>query len=57
MRFTIFKTIATPKLDLLRNEIEELLVKRCNVLREMKEEIRNLTHYHWLNPLGNIRLV
>lgn len=33
------------------NEIEELLVKRCNVLREMKEEIRNLTHYHWLNSL------
>ncbi len=33
------------------NEIEELLVQRCNVLREMKEEIRNLTHYHWLNSL------
>ncbi len=33
------------------NEIEELLVNRCNVLREMKEEIRNLTHYHWLNSL------
>ena len=33
------------------NEIEELLVQRCNVLREMKEEIRNLTHYHWLNYL------
>ncbi len=33
------------------DEIEELLVKRCNVLREMKQEIRNLTHYHWLNSL------
>lgn len=33
------------------NEIEEILVKRCNVLSQMKEEIRNLTHYHWLNFL------
>ena len=33
------------------NEIEELLVKRCNVLREMKEEIKNLTHYYWLNSV------
>ncbi len=33
------------------DEIEELLIKRCNVLREMKEEIRNLTDYHWLNSL------
>ena len=30
------------------DEIEELLAKRCNVLSEMKEEIRNLTFYHWL---------
>ncbi|WP_293048134.1 transposase [Moorena sp. SIO1F2] len=30
------------------DEIEELLVKRCQVLSEMKEEIRNLTFYHWL---------
>ena len=30
------------------DEIEELLVKRCNVLSEMTEEIRNLTDYHWL---------
>lgn len=30
------------------DEIEELLVKRCNVLSNMKEEIRNLTNYHWL---------
>ena len=30
------------------DDIEEVLVKRCNVLSEMKEEIRNLTHYHWL---------
>ena len=33
------------------NEIEELLVKRCNVLKQMKEEIRNLTHYHRLDSL------
>ena len=33
------------------NEVEELLVQRCNVLREMEEEIRNLTHYYWLNSL------
>lgn len=31
------------------DDIEELLVKRCNVLSEMKEEIKNLTHYHWLH--------
>lgn len=30
------------------DEIEELLVKRCNILSNMKEEIRNLTNYHWL---------
>ena len=35
------------------DEIEELLVKRCNFLREMKEEIRNLTHYHWLRGLSS----
>lgn len=33
------------------DEIEKLLVKRCHVLREMKEEIKNLTDYHWLNFL------
>ncbi|WP_293108401.1 hypothetical protein [Moorena sp. SIOASIH] len=30
------------------DEIEEFLAKRCNVLSEMKEEIINLTFYHWL---------
>jgi len=30
-------------------ELEEVLVKRCNILREMKEEIKNLTNYHWLH--------
>jgi transposase len=30
------------------DKIEELLVKRCNFLSNMKEEIRNLTNYHWL---------
>ncbi|MGL4881827.1 MAG: IS630 family transposase [Waterburya sp.] len=30
------------------DEIEELLAKRCCVLNDMKDEIRNLTNYHWL---------
>ena len=31
-------------------EIEEILVMRCNYIStEMKEEIKNLTNYHWLN--------
>ena len=31
-------------------EIEDILVQRCNFLREeMQEEIRKLTNYHWLN--------
>lgn len=30
-------------------ELEEVLVLRCNVLREIKAEIKSLTHYHWLN--------
>ncbi len=31
-------------------EIEEILVDRCNCLREeMQSEIKNLTDYHWLN--------
>lgn len=29
--------------------LEEALGKRCNVLGEMKEEIKNLTYYHWLH--------
>lgn len=29
-------------------EIEEILANRCNVLSGMKEEIRDLTYYHWL---------
>ncbi|MEP0776384.1 transposase [Microcoleus sp. ZQ-A2] len=33
------------------DELEEVLVLRCNVLREMKAEIKNLTHYHWLKFL------
>ncbi|MDJ0901789.1 MAG: IS630 family transposase [Xenococcus sp. MO_188.B8] len=28
--------------------IEEILVTRCNILRTMNKEIKNLTHYHWL---------
>lgn len=30
-------------------ELEEVLVLRCNKLLEMKQEIKNLTDYHWLN--------
>ena len=30
------------------DEIEEVLVKRCCLLGQMKEEICNLTNYHWL---------
>jgi transposase len=30
-------------------DIEEVLVLRCNVLSDMKAEIKSLTHYHWLN--------
>jgi hypothetical protein len=25
-----------------------VLVLRCNVLSDMKAEIKSLTHYHWL---------
>lgn len=30
-------------------QIEEQLIKRCNILTTMKEEIKNLTNYHWFN--------
>lgn len=33
------------------DQMEQVLVKRCNILSEMKEEIRNLTNYHWLNVI------
>jgi transposase len=33
------------------DDIESALVIRCNVLREMKAEIKKLTHYHWLSFL------
>lgn len=31
------------------DELEEVLIKRCNVLTKMKTEIKNLTDYHWLH--------
>jgi hypothetical protein len=31
------------------DEIEEILVKRCNILLNLKQEIKDLTNYHWLN--------
>ena len=31
------------------DEIEEILIKRCNVLNNMEKEIKDLTNYHWLN--------
>jgi transposase len=30
------------------NEIENVLVERCCVVSEMKDEVRKLTNYHWL---------
>ena len=30
------------------HEIEDILVKRCRVVSEMKDEVRKLTNYHWL---------
>ncbi|MFM2312685.1 MAG: hypothetical protein RLZZ04_1961 [Cyanobacteriota bacterium] len=30
------------------DEIEDILAERCCVLTKMKDEIRNLTNYHWL---------
>jgi transposase len=30
------------------DEIETILVKRCNILNDMQKEIRDLTNYHWL---------
>ena len=30
------------------NEIEDILVERCCVVSEMKDEVRKLTNYHWL---------
>jgi transposase len=31
------------------DEIEEILVKHCNILLNLKQEIKDLTNYHWLN--------
>jgi transposase len=30
------------------DDIEEILVQRCNVLMEMKEKIKDLTYYSWM---------
>jgi transposase len=30
-------------------QLEEVVAKRCCVLQEMREEIKKLTNYHWLN--------
>ena len=30
------------------NEIENILVKRCCVVSDMKNEVSKLTNYHWL---------
>ena len=30
------------------NEIEDILVERCCVVNDMKDEVRQLTNYHWL---------
>lgn len=31
------------------DQIEELLIKRCNALSNMKQEIKNLTNYYWFS--------
>ena len=36
-------------------EIEETLVKRCNILMEKQEEIQNLTNYSSLITLGKVK--
>ena len=33
------------------DEVEEILLNRCRILSDMKAEIKNLTHYHWLHFL------
>lgn len=33
------------------DEIEEILVKRCNILNNMTQEIKDLTNYHWLKNI------
>lgn len=33
------------------DEIEEILVRRCNVLNNMEKEIKDLTNYHWLKDI------
>lgn len=30
-------------------QLEDVLAKRCCVLQEMREDIKNLTNYHWFN--------
>ena len=30
------------------NEIEDILVERCCVVSKMKDDVRKLTNYHWL---------
>ena len=30
------------------DEIEDILVKRCCVVSDMRDEVRQLTNYHWL---------
>lgn len=30
------------------NEIEDILVERCCVVSQMKDEVCKLTNYHWL---------
>ena len=31
------------------DEIENILVERCCTVSEMKDEVRKLTNYYWLN--------
>lgn len=33
------------------DDLEKILVLRCNILTKMTENIKNLTNYHWLSFL------
>ena len=37
------------------NEIEDILVERCCVVSEMRDEVRKLTNYHWLKYSNCLR--
>ena len=36
------------------NEIEDILVERCSIVSEMKNEVHKLTNYHWLENASRL---